>query len=94
MPHSRVAASATQILIFTEQFVNNTIKVPYKKKDRSYEVYTRDVWQHILKQIKNPLLAPYIHYDAVRMYRYKNGRFVRFVSGPHTADRMWELQVL
>ena len=68
--------------------------MPYKKQMRTYDVYTRDIWQYVLKQIKNPVLAPYMHYDAVRMYRYKDGRFVRFIQGPHTADAMWELQVM
>ena len=67
--------------------------MPYKKEQIKYDVFHRDTLEYILKLVEDPLLAPYIHYDAIRLYRYNGVDFERFVTEPITADHAWNLQV-
>ena len=69
------------------------MEVPYKKQVHTYDVYSQEIWDYVLQQLQNPLLAPYMNYDAMHMYRYMGDQFIRFIKGPHTAQHMWDLQV-
>lgn len=75
------------------QFERRELKVPYKKTEFAYDVYTRNMWKYCLQVIRDPLLSQHMHYDAVRLYRYNGKDWERFITEPWTADRMWKLQV-
>ncbi|KAF7353173.1 hypothetical protein MSAN_01504900 [Mycena sanguinolenta] len=73
-------------------FEKYDVVVPYKKTPQSFEMYARPLWSWTLDLIRDPCLAPYFVWDAVKMYRHDGSSFVRFWNEPWTANAFWEIQ--
>lgn len=57
-------------------------------------MYARNVEEVIKEQLSNPRLAPFIQWDARRMYKWNGSRWVQFVEDePCTGSLMWDVQV-
>ena len=65
----------------------------YNKQPNLYSVHARPVWEWVLDQVKNPLLASHFQWDAQRLYKYNGSSWIQFVDEPYTASRMWDVQV-
>ncbi len=68
---------------------------PYKKGERQYDLYSRDIWELAKKHVRDPILAPFWTYDAVRLWKWNAERklWIRFYDEPYTADGLWNAYV-
>ena len=64
-----------------------------KREQYTYPVHARSLWHWAVDQIKNPLLAERIVWDACRLYKWNSVSWDRFVDEPCTANRWWNIQV-
>src|SRR5882757_4491777 len=64
------------------QFRMETITVPYKKEDRSFDVWTRPLWDWALDQLENPSLIEHFIWDAQRLSKFDGTSFVHFFHEP------------
>ncbi|GJE98686.1 hypothetical protein PsYK624_149210 [Phanerochaete sordida] len=74
-------------------FEQHEVQVAYKKQDYKFEVWNRSLWDWVLDQLHDPRLAPFLHWDARRLYRFDGHNWVGFVNEPFTASRAWNVQV-
>ncbi|KAI5989534.1 hypothetical protein EDD15DRAFT_2171237 [Pisolithus albus] len=73
-------------------FSKHDVTALYKKEMRTYEVFTRPVWEWALDLLQNELLAPHFIWDAQRLYKYNGDDFERFYDEPWTAEHWWDIQ--
>jgi hypothetical protein len=73
--------------------VTDEITVPYKGEEKTYNTYTRPLWDWVLSLVQDPRLASSFVWDAEKAYRFDEDAFVRFYHEPWTADAFWEAQV-
>ncbi|KAK0472602.1 hypothetical protein IW261DRAFT_1424193 [Armillaria novae-zelandiae] len=66
--------------------------VPLKGKDYKFTVYHRDLWAWTLDILQDPLLAPYINWDAQRLFKVDGSTSQQFYTEPHTGNIFWEIQ--
>jgi hypothetical protein len=70
------------------------ISAVYKKDDtRTFDFWSRSLWDWAIEQVTDPFLAPHIQWDAQRLFKFDGNKYIRFVHEPHTADRFWDIQV-
>ncbi|KAJ7262834.1 hypothetical protein C8J57DRAFT_1436351 [Mycena rebaudengoi] len=74
------------------EFVRDEITVPYKSEEKTYNTYTRPLWDWVLSLVQDPRLASSFVWDAEKVYRFDEDAFVRFYHEPWTADAFWEAQ--
>ncbi|KAG1742470.1 hypothetical protein EDB19DRAFT_1827677 [Suillus lakei] len=74
-------------------FFKHDIIVPYKKEQRTFQVYARPIWDWALDLLDNLLLAPHFIWDAQRVYKHNSTNFEWFFSEPWTADCWWDIQI-
>ncbi|KAK0464022.1 hypothetical protein IW261DRAFT_1575532 [Armillaria novae-zelandiae] len=76
----------------SRMFESTTFTVPLKGKDYEFTVYHRDLWAWTLDILQDPLLAPYINWDAQRLFKVDGSMSQRFYTEPHTGNIFWEIQ--
>ncbi|KAK0504193.1 hypothetical protein EDD18DRAFT_1345071 [Armillaria luteobubalina] len=75
------------------QFTKTTFSVPLGKQNYEFDVYHRDLWSWTLDILQDPVLAPYIIWDAQRLFKCKgDGTSERFYTEPWTGNIFWEVQ--
>ncbi|EKM49227.1 uncharacterized protein PHACADRAFT_201888 [Phanerochaete carnosa HHB-10118-sp] len=74
------------------RFSKYTVSAMYNQEEHSFDVHARPLWEWVLDQVKNPLLASSFQWDAQRLYKHDGTSWVRFVDDPYTANRMWDAQ--
>ncbi|KAK0461477.1 hypothetical protein IW261DRAFT_1428573 [Armillaria novae-zelandiae] len=52
-----------------DKFESTTLTVPLKGEDYEFTVYHRDLWAWMLDILQDPLLAPYLNWDAQRLFK-------------------------
>ncbi|KAK0496569.1 hypothetical protein EDD18DRAFT_1105675 [Armillaria luteobubalina] len=57
-----------------------------------FTVYHRDLWSWTLDILQDPLLAPYLNWDAQRLFKVNGNTSQRFYMEPHTGNMFWEIQ--
>ncbi|KAK0475603.1 hypothetical protein EDD18DRAFT_1115974 [Armillaria luteobubalina] len=73
-------------------FESTTFTVPLKGEDYKFTVYHRDLWAWTLDILQDPLLAPYLNWDAQRLFKVDGSTLQRFYTEPHTGNIFWEIQ--
>ena len=64
-----------------------------KDKQMEFSFSHRDLWEWAMGVVKDPLLAPHFHWDAVRLSKYDGAEYVPFIHEPWTAGKFWRVQV-
>ena len=75
------------------QFEKKTIIAPYKKTERSYEVWVRPLWEWGLDLLNHPRLISKFVWDAEHVFKYDGSHWVRCFHEPWTANNWWKIQV-
>ncbi|KAK0207409.1 hypothetical protein IW262DRAFT_1469507 [Armillaria fumosa] len=73
-------------------FESMTFTVPLKGEDYEFTVYHRGLWSWTLDILQDPLLAPYLNWDAQRLFKVDGSTSQRFYTEPHTGNIFWEIQ--
>ncbi|KAK0471836.1 hypothetical protein IW261DRAFT_1571498 [Armillaria novae-zelandiae] len=73
-------------------FESTTFTVPLKGEDYKFTVYHRDLWASTLDILQDPLLAPYLNWDAQQLFKVDGNTSQRFYMEPHTGNIFWEIQ--
>jgi hypothetical protein len=66
------------------------VSVPYKGKEKFFDVSHRSLWDWATDLVAHPQMACHFRWDAERIYR-SNGH--RIFHEPWTADAFWNAQV-
>ncbi|EKM55198.1 uncharacterized protein PHACADRAFT_195226 [Phanerochaete carnosa HHB-10118-sp] len=74
------------------RFSKYTVSAMYNQEEHSFDVHARPLWEWVLDQVKNPLLASSFQWDAQRLYKHDGTSWMRFADDPYTANRMWDAQ--
>ncbi|KAK0474683.1 hypothetical protein EDD18DRAFT_1116421 [Armillaria luteobubalina] len=75
------------------QFTKTTFSVPLGKQNYEFDVYHRDLWSWTLDILQDPVLAPYIIWDAQQLFKCKgDGTSEWFYTEPWTGNIFWEVQ--
>lgn len=77
----------------TPKFEKGSVTVTYKKVDKTYDTYTRPLWNWALSLIQDPNLATCFVWDAEKAYKFNGESYVQFYHEPWTADAFWAAQV-
>lgn len=75
------------------QFEKGTVTIKYKKEDKTFDTYTRPLWDWARSLIQDPRLASCFIWDAEKAYKFHNDSYLRFYHEPWTADAFWAAQV-
>ncbi|CDO73238.1 hypothetical protein BN946_scf185007.g293 [Trametes cinnabarina] len=75
-------------------FTKHILPVTYKKDDREYPLYKRDIWDYMKDILRNPYLVSRMEWDAHRLLRYNSQteQWVQFIDEPLTASTAWDVQ--
>ncbi|KAI0091116.1 hypothetical protein BDY19DRAFT_991694 [Irpex rosettiformis] len=73
-------------------FSASKFSVNYKEEPHEFTLHSRSLWEWILQQVRNPLLAPHFHWDAQRLSKYDGETWVRFYDEPWTAIKFAQVQ--
>ncbi|KAJ7687779.1 hypothetical protein B0H14DRAFT_2653696 [Mycena olivaceomarginata] len=73
-------------------FEKGSVTVTYKKVDKTYNTYTRPLWNWALSLIQDPSLATCFVWDAEKAYKFNGESYVQFYHEPWTADTFWAAQ--
>jgi hypothetical protein len=73
--------------------MKNIFTVPYKGKPETFELHSRPLWDWLMSQVKNPLLAPYFEWDAQCLLKFDGTNWVCFYDEPWTARGFAKVQV-
>ena len=65
----------------------------YKGAERKYDVYRRPLWKWAVSMLEDPNLAPHMEWEARKLYKWTNDKWMRFVDEPWTTDNWWNIQV-
>ncbi|KAI0695484.1 hypothetical protein BC835DRAFT_1414874 [Cytidiella melzeri] len=65
---------------------------PYAGEDKVFNFHSRSLWDWVLSQVQDPLLAPYMEWDAQRLSKFNGTKWVRFYDEPWTAKKFAEVQ--
>ena len=60
-----------------------------------FEFLGRHLWRVATDHAKDPLLAPYWTWDAIKLSKWNAStkKWERFIHEPSTADGLWKIQV-
>ncbi|KAH9901641.1 hypothetical protein C8Q73DRAFT_636091 [Cubamyces lactineus] len=84
-----VWAAASRV---TPPFLKHTVTAPYKKKERTFTMYCRSLFEWSLGLLKDPMLASKFIWHAQRLFKYNGTSWERFVDEPNTADGWWRAE--
>ncbi|KAI0087282.1 hypothetical protein BDY19DRAFT_893062 [Irpex rosettiformis] len=73
-------------------FSASKFSVDYNSQPHEFMLHSRSLWEWILQQVKDPLLAPHFHWDAQRLSKYDGETWVRFYDEPWTATKFAQVQ--
>uniref|UniRef100_A0A8H7Y2E1 Uncharacterized protein n=1 Tax=Psilocybe cubensis TaxID=181762 RepID=A0A8H7Y2E1_PSICU len=75
-------------------FSTQTITVPYKGEENSFDLAFRPIWDWCLSLLENPTLAPKFKWDAERHYKFDASaqKWKRFIDEPWTGNAWWKAQ--
>lgn len=74
------------------QFQLAKINVPYAKKDRTYELHHRPLWNWAKGLLDHPRLINEFTWNAQKLSKWNGHRFERFFHEPWTAGDWWNVQ--
>ncbi|KAJ6480393.1 hypothetical protein C8R45DRAFT_1054375 [Mycena sanguinolenta] len=74
------------------EFQKFDVIVPYKKVDRTFEMYARPLWSWAMDIVQDPHLADFFFWDAEKRYIFDGDKWKRFYTEPWTAAAMWDIQ--
>ncbi|KAK0486445.1 hypothetical protein IW261DRAFT_1416225 [Armillaria novae-zelandiae] len=74
------------------QFESSMFTVPLQDQSCEFTVYHRDLWSWTLDILQDPLLAPYLNWDAQQLFKVNGSTSQRFYMEPHTGNMFWEIQ--
>ncbi|KAJ6569359.1 hypothetical protein B0H19DRAFT_939007 [Mycena capillaripes] len=75
-------------------FQKGSITIQYKNEEKSYDTYTRPLWEWALSLVQDPRLASSFVWDAEKAYKFNGDTYVRFYQEPWTANAFWAAQSL
>ncbi|KAI0684472.1 hypothetical protein BC835DRAFT_1293143 [Cytidiella melzeri] len=78
--------------LYHSSFTSTSISQPYKGEDKVFDFYSRPLWEWVLSQVQDPLLAPYMEWDAQRLSKFDGTKWVCFYDKPWTARKVAEVQ--
>ncbi|KAI0684946.1 hypothetical protein BC835DRAFT_1421763 [Cytidiella melzeri] len=78
--------------LYHPSFTSMSISQPYKGEDKVFNFYSRPLWEWVLSQVQDPLLAPYMEWDAQRLSKFDGTKWVCFYDEPWTARKFAEVQ--
>ncbi|KAI0700322.1 hypothetical protein BC835DRAFT_1304172 [Cytidiella melzeri] len=78
--------------MYYPSFTAEEITIPYKGQLKTFEFHSRPLWDWILSQVRDPLLAPHFKWDAQRLSKFDGTKWVRFYDEPWTASKFAEVQ--
>ncbi|KAJ7116962.1 hypothetical protein C8R44DRAFT_832414 [Mycena epipterygia] len=73
-------------------FEKGIITIKYKTEDKTYDTYTRPLWDWARSLIQDPRLASCFIWDAEKAYKFHDDSYLRFYHEPWTADAFWAAQ--
>ncbi|KAJ6518357.1 hypothetical protein DFH09DRAFT_1264672 [Mycena vulgaris] len=73
-------------------FEKGSVTIQYKNEDKSFDTYTRPLWDWARSLIQDPRLASCFVWDAEKVYKFNGESYVRFYHEPWTADAFWAAQ--
>ncbi|KAI0697352.1 hypothetical protein BC835DRAFT_1206783, partial [Cytidiella melzeri] len=73
-------------------FSTEEITIPYNGQPKTFEFHSRSLWEWILSQVQDPLLAPHFEWDAQRLSKFNGTKWVRFYDEPWTASKFAQVQ--
>ncbi|KAI0686902.1 hypothetical protein BC835DRAFT_1420080 [Cytidiella melzeri] len=78
--------------LYHPSFTSMSISQPYKGEDKVFDFYSRPLWEWVLSQVQDPLLAPYMEWDAQQLSKFDSTKWVCFYDEPWTARKFAEVQ--
>ncbi|KAF7969796.1 hypothetical protein HWV62_25973 [Athelia sp. TMB] len=73
-------------------FEKSSFTVQYAKKDRTYDVHHRPLWDWVHGLLNHPRLIHEFTWDAEKISKWTGHRWERFVHEPWTGDDWWNIQ--
>ncbi|KAJ7508184.1 hypothetical protein B0H11DRAFT_1848468 [Mycena galericulata] len=73
-------------------FEKGTITIQYKNEDKTFDTYTRPLWDWARSLVQDARLATCFVWDAEKAYKFNGDSYVRFYHEPWTADAFWAAQ--
>ncbi|KAG6836215.1 hypothetical protein H0H93_010132 [Arthromyces matolae] len=75
-------------------FTKTEIEVPYNKEVHKFEFWSRSLKEWSRTVLEDKYLGKIAAFDACFLEKYDeaNSEWVRFIDGPTSADRLWEVQ--
>ncbi|KAJ7111639.1 hypothetical protein C8R43DRAFT_1091525 [Mycena crocata] len=73
-------------------FERGAITIQYKKEDRTFDTYTRPLWNWARHLVEDPRLVSTLVWDAEKVHKFNGDTYVRFYHEPWTADGFWAAQ--
>ncbi|KAJ7447334.1 hypothetical protein B0H11DRAFT_2335669, partial [Mycena galericulata] len=73
-------------------FEKGTITIQYKNEDKTFDTYTRPLWDWARSLVQDARLATCFVWDAEKAYKFNGDIYVRFYHEPWTADAFWAAQ--
>ncbi|KAI0340313.1 hypothetical protein BDW22DRAFT_1334574 [Trametopsis cervina] len=78
--------------IYHVPFAKTSLEVEFEDKPEPFEFHRRSLWDWIIHQVKDPLLAPHFEWDAQRLSKFDGQEWVRFYDEPWTGDMFSNVQ--
>ncbi|KAI0700953.1 hypothetical protein BC835DRAFT_1265604, partial [Cytidiella melzeri] len=78
--------------LYHPSFSLTEISKPYAGEDKVFNFHSRSLWDWVLSQVQDPLLAPYMEWDAQRLSKFNGTKWVCFYDEPWTAKKFAEVQ--
>ncbi|KAI0343363.1 hypothetical protein BDW22DRAFT_1329317 [Trametopsis cervina] len=78
--------------IYHVPFTKTSLEVKYKDIKEPFDFHHRSLWDWIMHQVKDPLLAPHFEWDAQRLSKFDGQEWVRFYDEPWTGDMFAKVQ--
>ncbi|KAJ6476594.1 hypothetical protein DFH09DRAFT_1253495 [Mycena vulgaris] len=73
-------------------FEKGVVTIQYKGDDKTFDTYTRPLWDWARSLIQDRGLASSFVWDAEKAYKFNGDSYVRFYHEPWTADAFWAAQ--
>ncbi|KAJ7749592.1 hypothetical protein DFH07DRAFT_869219 [Mycena maculata] len=73
-------------------FEKGAVTIQYKNEDKTFDTYTRPLWDWARSLVQDPRLASCFVWDAEKAYKFNGESYVRFYHEPWTADAFWAAQ--
>ncbi|KAK0476943.1 hypothetical protein IW261DRAFT_1566392 [Armillaria novae-zelandiae] len=90
--HRELIAMWKKAVHLRTSFESSMFTVPLQDQSYEFTVYHRDLWSWTLDILQDPLLAPYLNWDAQQLFKVNGSTSQRFYTEPHTGNMFWEIQ--